>query len=104
MDDCVVSITYGNITEVTTRNKAIKKYAEGAISCDGTERDLYADILAALLAGHTFYPTFERDKTYQKLITSKDEFHRKYRRPSTQELSNFFLHVNKQEKAQKKRK
>lgn len=51
MEDGIVMITCYHRTEVTTRSAAIRKYTDGVIACEGAERDRYANILSALLAG-----------------------------------------------------
>ena len=52
MNDLVTIICY-RTTETRNRSDAIRFYTEGVIACEGAERDRYADILSALIAGET---------------------------------------------------
>ena len=49
----LVTITCYRTTETRTRSDAIHFYTEGVLTCEGAERDRYADILSALIAGET---------------------------------------------------
>lgn len=48
--DTVTVICYG-ISKVWNRDEAIKFFSEGVRSCDGSEKERYANILTDLLSG-----------------------------------------------------
>lgn len=50
--DTVTITCYGR-TKTMYRSAAIRMYTEGALSCEGSERDRYVNILADLLAGRS---------------------------------------------------
>lgn len=49
----LVTITCYRTTETRTRSDAIGFYYACVLTCEGAERDRYADILSALIAGET---------------------------------------------------
>ena len=51
--DRVTTICYGQAKEWENRWDAIDFFKEGAMACDGSERDRYTTILLKLMAGET---------------------------------------------------
>ena len=51
--DRVTTICYGQKKEWDSRWEAIDFFKEGAMVCDGSEKDRYTTILLKLLAGET---------------------------------------------------
>lgn len=49
----IVTVTCYGITEQMERQKAIRFYSDGVLSCDGSEKERYANILAQLTSGLT---------------------------------------------------
>ena len=53
MMDRVTTICYGQKKEWDSRWEAVDFFNEGAMACDGSEKDRYTTILLKLLAGET---------------------------------------------------
>jgi hypothetical protein len=53
MMDRVTTICYGQKKEWDDRWEAVDFFKEGAMACDGSEKDRYTTILLKLLAGET---------------------------------------------------
>ena len=51
--DRVTTICYGQKKEWDDRWEAVDFFKEGAMACDGSEKDRYTTILLKLLAGET---------------------------------------------------
>ena len=51
--DRVTTICYGQKKEWDSRWEAVDFFNEGAMACDGSEKDRYTTILLKLLAGET---------------------------------------------------
>ena len=51
--DRVTTICYGQAKEWENRWDAIDFFKEGAMACDGSEKDRYSTILLKLMAGET---------------------------------------------------
>ena len=51
--DRVTTICYGEKKEWDDRWEAVDFFKEGAMACDGSEKDRYTTILLKLLAGET---------------------------------------------------
>lgn len=51
MKDAVTTICYGQAKEWENRWDAIEFFKEGALACDGAEKERYETILMKLLAG-----------------------------------------------------
>ena len=49
--DDIVTVTCYNQTERMTRREALKKYYDGMICCEGSERDRYTQIYSQLMSG-----------------------------------------------------
>ena len=54
--DKVTTICYGQAREWDNRWDAIDFFMEGALACDGSEKDRYTTILLKLMAGETICP------------------------------------------------
>lgn len=52
-NDIVEIKCYGKITKME-RQKAIQKFLEGVILCEGSEKERYSNILADLISGKNF--------------------------------------------------
>ena len=52
MNDTVTVICY-NKKETMSRKEAIKKYEEGMLCCEGSERDRYTNVYLDLISGKT---------------------------------------------------
>ena len=53
MSDPVTTICYGQKKDWDDRWEAVDFFREGAMACDGSEKDRYTTILLKLLAGET---------------------------------------------------